>query len=79
MRSIADKLQSGSLTLSSIYRTLPDDADIENMSFGDIFKTTARELKEHSFNLLGTVSMKDEKEIKAEGKTVIIMNTGCTS
>ena len=58
----ADKLQSGSLTLSSIYRTLPDDADIENMSFGDIFKTTARELKEHSFNLLGTVSMKDEND-----------------
>ena len=54
----ADKLQSGSLTLSSIYRTLPDDADIEN----NVFKTTARELKEHSFNLLGTVSMKDEND-----------------
>ena len=39
-----------------------DYADIENISFGDIFKTTARELKEHSFNLLGTVSMKDEND-----------------
>ena len=58
----ADQLQSGSLTLSSIYRTLPEDADKENMTLGEMFKASDSEIREHTLPILGSVSMKDEND-----------------
>ncbi|MBR4200891.1 MAG: hypothetical protein IKQ91_06390, partial [Oscillospiraceae bacterium] len=58
----ADPLQSGSLTLASTYRTLLEDADSENMDFNDLYKLTKAEKREHSLNILGSVSMKDEND-----------------
>ena len=55
----AEQLQSGSLPVFSVYRRLPEDADTENMSRGDLYRNSEFEKREHTLNILGSVSEKE--------------------
>ena len=54
----AEKVQSGSMQVSSIYRTLREDTDIADADFGDLYKRAETEIREHSIDILGAVPMK---------------------
>ncbi|MBR3446495.1 MAG: FtsX-like permease family protein [Oscillospiraceae bacterium] len=54
----AEQLQSGSLTLSSVYRTLPEDADTENMGLRERFMYAESEEREHTIRIIGSASIK---------------------
>ena len=54
----ADQLQSGSLTLNSVYLTLPESTDIEQMGYVDRIKRAAAEEKPHTVDIIGQVSIK---------------------
>lgn len=52
----ADILQSGTMKLTSIYRTLPEGTDAENMSRGERVRNSVKEKKEHTVDIIGSVS-----------------------
>ena len=54
----AEKVQSGSMQVSSIYRTLREDTDIADADFDDLYKRAETETREHSIDILGAVPMK---------------------
>ena len=56
----ADELQSGSLSVFSIYSWLPEDADKENMSHVERRIASESEKREHTLDILGSVAMKNE-------------------
>jgi len=58
----AEKLQSDSLPVISVCRRLPEDADKENMSLGEMFRGSEYENREHTLSILGPVSKQYEND-----------------
>ncbi len=56
----AEQLQSGSLTAFSLYTRLPEDAEIENMSYGSLMRAAESERREHTLDIIGSVSAKNK-------------------
>ncbi len=68
----AEKLQSGSVTLTSFFMKLPEDADIENMSHKEIIQTCTQEKKDHTVEIIGTVSLEKNKHFESAGHFLLI-------
>ncbi len=58
----ADKIQSGPLPVVSSYGRLPEDADKENMSLGEMLRALEYEKREHTLSIMGSVSNQHENK-----------------